>query len=224
MNAEKIEDSPDYREAGPPDHHGLLHDLGHGLLTLSCLADSVVSGGRLPAGAWQQLVLLSGEIGRLLELVRQALGGVAEPRPLDVRVLLAGVAAASRHAYHGTVAVLPGEDVWLTADEVSLWRILTNLVDNAVRAAGRDGVVELSVTPGPPVVVTVTDTGPGFGLGPRGWAGRGLSVVSEQARANGALVRIGSRSPHGTCVQIVFARPAARSRAGGASNVHNRHR
>jgi signal transduction histidine kinase len=223
MNAE-TQPHRDSSDGRAPVHRGLLHDLAHGLFALSCLAESPISGEQVPAAARERLALIAGETARLLELVRRVLSEGDGPRPLDVRVLLEAVAAVSRHTADATVTVLPGEPVWLTVDEVSLWRMTTNLVDNAVRAAGPDGVVELSAAVGPPVVVTVADDGPGFGQGPKGWTSQGLRVVAEQARAGGVLVRISPRSPHGTCARMVFAGPPARSRRKGAGDGHTRHR
>ncbi|NBH04793.1 sensor histidine kinase, partial [Amycolatopsis sp. SID8362] len=181
---------PDF---GPVDTGGVLHDLGHGLFTLSCLTESVLKTESLPSGMRIRLTLISEEAARLLDLVRQASAAGDAPKPVNVRTLLEAAAQVAAQATGAAVTVRPGAAVWVVTDELALWRMITNLVDNGVRAAGPVGEVELTAEPGPPVVITVADNGPGFGQGARGWAGRGLRVVSEQAGAGGARVRIERR-------------------------------
>ncbi|MEV6235652.1 HAMP domain-containing sensor histidine kinase [Lentzea sp. NPDC051838] len=204
------------------DSDGLLHDLGHGLFTLSCLAESLLPAERVPTWVRHQLSLIADETDRLLELVQHATGDATEPRPVAVRPLLGAIAEVAQHTSGTEVIVLPGAVVWLTTDELSLWRILTNLVGNAVRAAGPGGLVELAAEQGPPVAITVADNGPGFGDGPHGWAGQGLRVVSEAADAGGAVLRFGRRSPHGTDVRLEFT--STSPNAAGAVDGHPRHR
>jgi hypothetical protein len=203
------------------DSSGLLHDLGHGLFTLSCLAESLLPTERLPAWVRHRLSLIADETDRLLELVQHAGGDAAEPRPVAVRTMLEAMAEVAQHTSGTEVTVRPGAPVWLVTDELSLWRIVTNLVGNAVRAAGPGGLVELAAEPGPPVAIIVADNGPGFGNGPHGWAGQGLRVVSEAADAGGAVLRFGRRSPHGTDVRLEFTTSPD---ATGPVDGHDRHR
>src|SRR5881227_2540356 len=79
---------PDPGPARPMDTGGVLHDLGHGLFALSCLTESVLNAGRLPARMRIPLTLISGEASRLLDLVRQASAAESAPKPVDVRTLL----------------------------------------------------------------------------------------------------------------------------------------
>src|SRR5437763_8819535 len=204
------------------DSAGLLHDLGHGLFTLSCLAESLLTTNRLAARVRRRLSLIADETDRLLELVQHAAGDAAEPHPVAVRTLLDVVAEIARHTSGTEVTLRSGVPVWLVTDELSLWRIVTNLVGNAVRAAGPGGLVELAAEPGPPVAITVADDGPGFGTGPHGWAGQGLRVVSEAADAGGVVVHVGRRSPHGTDVRLEF--PSASPSVTGTADGHARHR
>ncbi|GAB2831700.1 sensor histidine kinase [Lentzea nigeriaca] len=200
------------------DSAGLLHDLGHGLFTLSCLSESLLATERVPAWVRHQLSLIADETERLLELVQHAAGDVAEPRPVAVLTMLDAIAEVAQHTSGTEVTVRPGAPVWLVTDELSLWRIVTNLVGNAVRAAGQGGLVELSAEQGPPVAITVADNGPGFGIGPHGWTGQGLRVVSEAADAGGAVLHFGRRSPHGTSVRLEFT--SASPNAAGVVDGH----
>ncbi len=54
------------------------------------------------------------------------------------------------------------------ASPALLWRVLTNVVDNAARAAGPSGRVGVTVGSGraaPRAAIEVIDDGPGFGQG-----------------------------------------------------------
>lgn len=200
----KISQEPDSGSAHRVDTGGVLHDLGHGLFTLSCLTESLLNSERLPSQTRNRLTLISAEAARLLDLVRQADAAESTRKPVNVRTLLAAAAQIATQTSGTAVTLSPGAAVWLVTDELALWRMITNLVGNGVRAAGPLGEVELSAEPGPPVVVTIADNGPGFGDGARGRTGRGLLVVSEQAGAGGAQVRIEHRAPRGTCVRLEF--------------------
>ena len=66
--------------------------------------------------------------------------------------------------------------------ETLLWRALANVVDNATRAAGQAGRVEVVIGQASQTVIDVIDDGPGFGNGPPGTASLGLQVVDIAAR------------------------------------------
>ena len=101
-------------------------------------------------------------------------------------------------------------DGLVSGDEVLLGRLLDNLLENAIRHAGRDGTVTLSVdgTPRAGWTLVVNDTGPGFDrtFRPRaferfaraekhrsrdgGGAGLGLPLCAAIASAHGGSVNI----------------------------------
>jgi signal transduction histidine kinase len=101
--------------------------------------------------------------------------------------------------YTGTLRLVVTTGAWSSMAPAALRRVVTNLVRNAFRAAGPDGVVQVSVarTAGR-VVLEVDDDGPGFGR---------LSVI------NGIGLRSSSR--------LVLAAgghlDAGRGRLGGAA-------
>jgi len=77
-----------------------------------------------------------------------------------------------------------------------LWRVLWNLIGNGARAAGPDGLVEVSITRHDGTVFEVTDDGPGFGDSADGLAGVGLSVVRQLVGESGGRLDVG-RAPDG---------------------------
>ena len=86
-----------------------------------------------------------------------------------------------------------------------MWRVLANLVDNAVRAAGPDGTVEIRISQERDTVIEVVDDGPGFGGGPPGTAGLGLSVVRRLLEAEDGRLELAEPAGGGACARVVFS-------------------
>jgi signal transduction histidine kinase len=203
---------------------GLLHDLGHQMMTLSLLTETV-DGDTVPDGeARERMQLVLQEMFRAMDLMTDVLPGEdergnAEPVVVDLHDLAAEVAQFAGLAYGTSVRVVAGAPAGLRPGQPrSLWRVLTNLVDNAVRAAGPDGQVEISIGLAGPeaadglvlAAVDVADNGPGFGNGPHGTSGLGMSVVRQLlAEADGRL-EIAGRPGGGTRVRVVI--PVSRNR------------
>jgi signal transduction histidine kinase len=186
---------------------GLLHDLGHEVTTLSYLVEAVRGETSLPGGAAYRLELVSAEMSRLSDLIQQGLhgdvtGGAAEA--ISVRELAAQLTTLAELAHPAGVTLLPGADVTAAIDPLVLWRVLSNVVDNAARAAGRAGRVTVAVRQDGTPVIDVTDDGPGFGLGPKGTASLGLGVVRSLLEACGGALAVGSPPGGGTTVRVTL--------------------
>lgn len=192
--------------ATPPAPSEVIGRLAHDVRTPLLTARGAVSLvreelGALPAGL--QDVIARAEVA--LDRVDRTLTGAVEharigaaplaPRRVEVReVLVEAVAAVGPQAEARTRITGPPQHV--LADRDALRRIVTNLVDNAVRYS--DGPVELAVAEQDgQVAIDVRDHGPGFGdegeelFAPfaRGRAGRdrpgtglGLATAAELAR------------------------------------------
>ncbi|WP_026425355.1 ATP-binding protein [Actinokineospora inagensis] len=174
----------------------VLHDIDHELATLALLVESVRTAAELRADTRTRVGLIAEQVARLTDLVR----GTPVTAPLDVRALLGrlvGVAAAAG----APVDLDPGEPVFAPLDPGVLWRVVANLVANAVRAGG---TVRVAVVGTDPVAVDVVDTGPGFGAGPPGRSGRGLGIVDGLVRSVGGVVRITPELPAGTRIRVTF--------------------
>jgi signal transduction histidine kinase len=119
--------------------------------------------------------------------------------------------------------VAPPEPLWTTGEPDALYRIVTNLVDNAVRHA-RSRVVLAADRDGGYHRVTVTDDGPGIPAADRervferftrlddarardaGGAGLGLAIVRELVRRQGGEVRLVEARPGpGLRAEVRFA-------------------
>ncbi|GAA4615531.1 sensor histidine kinase [Saccharopolyspora hordei] len=181
----------------------LLHDLGHGLATLSYLADGLRADPALHGDALHRLQLMEMELDRLMQLVDLR----AQPREggFALRELLTQLVAVASLRGPAEVVLEEGTDVTLRTDQTTLWRMVSNLLDNAVRAAGPDGRVAVAVREVAGAVrVEITDDGPGFGRGPRGAASLGLGIVRALARRCGAELRVDPAPGGGTCARLVF--------------------
>jgi signal transduction histidine kinase len=176
-------------------------------------------GGSLAEDLHEDVTRLDALVEDLLMLARlDAVAGWPVPGArVPVRPALHRVASACS-SDRARVRVLPGEDVAVTVGEGELDRILTNLVGNATRHAGR---VDLSVTRHRDrAVITVVDDGPGIPLADRervferftrldgardrdsGGAGLGLAIVKELVRARGGELRLGDAEGGGLRVDV----------------------
>jgi signal transduction histidine kinase len=196
---------------------GLLHDLGHQMMTLSLLAESLQAA--LPENlqsardARQHAELVRQETTRAMAMIA---GGVPPseevsipcPAPeqlIDARDIAAKVAQLSGLGDDdASVRLLPGPATFMSVDPMLVWRVACNLVDNAVRAAGAGGHVEISVYRGAGTVIEVADDGAGFGRGPHGLAGRGLTVVMQLVAATGGELEVSAGRGGGTCARATF--------------------
>ncbi|PKW17719.1 sensor histidine kinase [Saccharopolyspora spinosa] len=190
---------------GGAELHSLLHDLGHGLATLSYLADGLRGDPALPGDAAHRLQLMELELDRLLELVALRAGQPSEEL-FAPRELLTQLVAVKSLAGQAEISLHTDEDVWMRTDQTLLWRMVSNLLDNAVRAAGRGGRVAVAVRRGElgEVRIEITDDGPGFGDGPQGASSLGLGIVLALAQRCGADLQIDSEPCRGTCAVLVF--------------------
>ncbi len=108
--------------------------------------------------------------------------------------------------------MLPGPSVRIPVPAAVLWRVLSNVVDNAARAVGPAGRVEVAILRGKQAVIEVTDDGPGFGNGPAGMASLGLRVAGALLASCGGQLEVAAPVAGGTQVRIVLpTQPAARA-------------
>ena len=117
---------------------------------------------------------------------------------------------------------VPATPVTVVAQSELLDEALANLIDNAMKAAGRKGQVLVAVIEQPPSL-RICDNGPGIkpserkliferyarGARPR-WEGTGLglAIVHDVALLHGAVVTITDGELGGACFMFEFAPPA----------------
>jgi signal transduction histidine kinase len=189
---------------------GLLHDLGHQLMTLSLLAESVRCDDAVPEESRQRIELVRQEMFRALDMITDHLAledpcpAAGGPDPLDIRELAGQAAQLAELAYEATVEVVPGHAATARISPAAAWRVLSNLVDNAARSAGPGGHVQISVRQEIDTVIDVLDDGPGIGRAPGGIPCLGLSVVRQLVDAAGGRFEVSDRQGGGTRARVVF--------------------
>jgi signal transduction histidine kinase len=112
------------------------------------------------------------------------------------------------------------EAAFVLGDKDLLGSVLANLLDNALKYAGRPARIEVAVVcESEAVILTVSDNGPGIPAAERtrvlerfyrshhgeSGSGLGLSIVSAIAYLHGASLRLEDAAP-GLCVRMVFPR------------------
>lgn len=190
---------------------GLLHDLGHEMTTLSYLVEAVRGDVSLPHDSGFRLELLALEMSRLLDLISHGLGGMdetAEREPVHLREMVTQLARLASLAHDADVDVLPGPEPAPEMNAILLWRVMSNVIDNAARAAGPGGRVEVTIQQDGRTVIEVADNGPGFGAGPPGTASLGLDIVTSLLEASGGSLELTSAAGAGTTARVLLPGPA----------------
>jgi signal transduction histidine kinase len=205
----------------------LLADLGHEVRTpmtgVLGMSELLLDGPLQPQQRGQvEAIRQAGEhllrlVDDVLELARIGETGLRlDPRPFDMRALVAGVAAlhapparARGLAFRATVA--PGLPRLLVGDAVRVRRVLSNLLGNAVKFTlrGEVGILAGPGAGGCGLRLVVHDTGPGlaaaqrallfrrFGQADAGLrhgrgSGLGLSISRELVLAMGGSIAVDS--------------------------------
>ena len=168
-------------------------------------------------------------VNQLLTLTRAEpeAAGALPRKAVDLRAL-----AASVTADHVPRALQAGIDLgldeadedhpqWVQGAELLLREAIVNLVDNAIRYAGRGAEVTVSVrAEGPQVCLTVRDNGPGLDDTQREAAfgrfvrvahegpgcGLGLAIVREIAERHQGSARLLPATPHGLVAELRLPR------------------
>lgn len=178
----------------------LCHDLRQPLAAIMILSSSL-AGAEVDVSVKDALARIQEQTSALVDMVRGALGETPGPRPLAVGGLVEDVADVEQLTWTGRIEFVGPEDQSLgvaLAEPAVLRRAVANLIENAVRAAGPEGLVRVRVTVDDWVDVAVEDDGPGFGAAPAG-TGLGLSIVRDAAAKLGGTLQLGD-SPLGGVV------------------------
>ena len=181
----------------PGGYRDLLHDLGDDLATLSCLVEALRGDPMLPAQARRRVELIDEEMARLRDHVQHAVTRSPQPGTVSVREVAERVVTLTDAAAPTRVVLRRGAAASLCIDEPMLWRIVKNVVDNAVRAAGPSGRVEVDVAESAgQVIISVADDGNG--------SPGSLGIVRGLVSARGGTVDVRARLPRGTCVRVAL--------------------
>ncbi len=209
------------------------HQLRTPLAGLSLNVERALSANRPEdrQEALRQVERLTSRVTRhatqLLTLARlQVPDEPARLEPLNLGHWLADVVAERvPDALQGAIDLgleVNAEAALINADPAALQQLLDNLIDNAIRHAGKGGsiTVGLSLDPVDSVVcLSLDDTGPGVPAewlsrltdrffrapdAPEGGSGLGLAIVQRIADAHGAALRFNQSSMGGLRVEVRF--------------------
>ncbi len=202
-------------------------------------SELALSADRSPAEYRSALQIIHGEARRLALIVADlfllARGDAAEqqlnPETLFLEELVGDcIDAISTIARtkHVELAFSPVSEVPYTGDSALLRRVVTNLLDNAIKYTPDGGTVTAAVepTPGGGAVVRVSDTGPGIpaehqehvfrrfyrvqhttqrmGLGDSTGAGLGLPIAAWIAKAHGGSLRLVKSDAEGSDFELTL--------------------
>lgn len=97
--------------------------------------------------------------------------------------------------------------VRLEADtQIAIYRIVQEALNNIAKHA-RATQVEMDLTGGPPLILTISDNGKGFDPEDRPTETMGLNIMQERANAVGGSLRIESKPGEGTVVTFSWSQP-----------------
>ena len=168
-------------------------------------------------------------VNQLLTLTRAEpeAAGALPRQPVDLRALAAAVTADHvPRALQASIDLGMDESdndapVWVLGAELLLREALINLIDNAIRYAGRGAEVTVSVhTEGERVRLSVRDNGPGLDAEQRQAAfgrfvrvahdgpgcGLGLAIVREIAERHGGQAMLRAAQPRGLVAELYLPR------------------
>ncbi|MBI2535638.1 MAG: PAS domain S-box protein [Gemmatimonadetes bacterium] len=223
----------------------LAHEIKNPLASIRSSVEQLARSARANADERFLAHLVVRESDRLARLLTEFLDfsrvRVTHSRELDLlTVARAGADVVRRHpdCPPGTNIAVEGEVLRIEGDEDLLHRVVVNLVLNGVQAAGEGGRVRVcvrrargvdippGVTLDDPVVVEVTDNGPGvaeeirervfdpFVSGRVGGSGLGLAIVQRAVQAHRGFVLFDSPAGRGTTFSVVLPGRAAQASAG----------
>jgi len=184
----------------------LFHDLRHPVGTINAIASELMLDPSLDSEVRNRLAMIAEEADHMAGLSAHLLDRRATRGLCDLQVVVLDVAGV-RGAAYGDIVAVRSTPAWVAVDPVDAWRVVTNLVDNACRAAGPSGTVTIAVerpSHSGEVQLRVEDSGPGPGRGPKGRGGIGLRVVKEIVIAHGGSLRTEGRQEGGTRVLVTL--------------------
>lgn len=177
----------------------LRHDMAQALSAMSAVLGLIETDPLHAATVLSRLEQLRTQVEWMAAILEDAMG---DPLPCDVGEAVAEAWSAEGKHVLCSVRLRREHVAPARVDPVALRRALRNLLDNAIRAAGLHGRVDITVCQaGERIVVDVSDDGPGFGRIPT-QSGLGLSEVRAFAQSAGGSVSVTESELGGTLIRL----------------------
>lgn len=203
----------------------ISHDIRHEIGTIMMLASLLSGAEDVGSDSRDRARQVLGEARWLEQLLRAYEDTSADPppgsrpaswtaqsEPLRLDLIATEVVAAMRLSTLTAIDIV-ATPAWARVDRLAFWRALRNVVGNAVRAAGHQGTVTITVAAaGGWVVAQIEDDGPGFGAAPPGLNSLGLGIVQDLVASWGGELEIRRGGMGGCCVSLRL--PAAPDSSG----------
>ncbi len=192
---------------GAPDApiREVCHDLRQHIATIDTLTAAAQLVPELPTEAAEFLDHARQE----LELLRAFCRRIVESPRRPERIRLDDAAARfveEARARCASQLYLSAEPCSIVADELEVRRVFENLLDNAAKAAGPQGRVDVSVRRrAGTVIVEVADSGRGFSHTSERGTGLGLVIVEQLARKQGWQALVDKSRLGGAVVRLVMS-------------------
>jgi signal transduction histidine kinase len=202
VRASAVEALPSTR-AFPDPALALCHDLRQPVAAIIMLAAAAAAQGGVPEGVQQRLEQIAAEAEWLGRMVTDVLDASAVEQRVDLRDVVADIVDEAR-ATACKVEFASTHPMFLQTNATLARRAITNLLDNATRAAGSGGRVRVDVRRTAELaVIEVEDAGPGYGR-IEAHTGFGLGVVRLLASRHGGSVLIGQSRLGGARVRLAL--------------------
>lgn len=165
----------------------LCHDLIEPAATIRVLAE-VAQRDVVDDDMQLRLSQIVDEAARISSICGYFLERARTNPAVRLDVVAANLASSCRLRYRGVIATVT-QSVTVNVHGGVMTRIVSNLLDNACRAAGDNGRVDINVgRDGDLATITVSDSGPEHGPAACGRAGLGLSIAGSLARHIGGTL------------------------------------
>lgn len=200
----------------------LCHDLRGPAATIMAVAAAAAVEGEVSQVMEARLAQVVAQARRISELCRDVLDEPHRRSVIAVHDLARDIADATSVRVDTSLR-LRAKPSFVHGNSVALGRALSNVVENAVRAAGPDGRVDIDVAEeGPVVRLTVSDSGPGFGAGEAGVGGLGLKIVARVIADHGGELEIAQSGELGGASVIILLPTHSGLRLAGRSSAGRR--
>jgi signal transduction histidine kinase len=193
------QDESEYEE--PAQLLRLCHDLSQYVAAGLLLSES----DNEPAGGSQhRLALINQQFASIAELIAGECDATHHKDVVNLTQLVGECAEVVRVTHRVSVGTEGAARAMAFGDKALLRRAISNILDNASRAAGTAGRVRVCVgVDGADAYVEISDDGAGFGGITHG-TGHGLQLVAAAVRASRGRLEISSGPGPGTTVRLLL--------------------